>query len=165
MVLQISTCMIFSENKILLIKRNKAPYKDWYAFPGGKVEKHESTMNAVIREIMEETGLSVNPSIYCSLYEDLVENSKILISFELYYYYEFIDKTEIISSEEGELEWYSIDEMPINIVPSDARVLELFRKDREPIKARCQLEQIETSGLKYRLINWEFRGEYNVIKD
>ncbi len=49
---------IVSFNKrILLIKRLKEPFKDRWAFPGGFVDYGESPLNAVIRELQEETSL------------------------------------------------------------------------------------------------------------
>jgi len=42
---------------IVLIKRLNDPFKGYYALPGGIVEYGESTENAVLRELKEETGL------------------------------------------------------------------------------------------------------------
>lgn len=44
-------------NEFLLIKRAKPAYKNWLAFPGGKVEKDESPKDAAKRELLEETNL------------------------------------------------------------------------------------------------------------
>ena len=58
-------CLIEDGNRILLQNRVK---KDWqgyalpgqgYALPGGHVEPGESFVDAVIREMKEETGLTV----------------------------------------------------------------------------------------------------------
>lgn len=56
-------CLIEDGDKILLQNRVK---KDWrgYALPGGHVEPGESFVDAVIREMKEETGLTVlNPRL------------------------------------------------------------------------------------------------------
>ena len=47
------------EGKILLIKRGKDPYKNYWALPGGHVEFDETVEESVIREVKEETGLTV----------------------------------------------------------------------------------------------------------
>lgn len=46
-----------SNGRLLLIKRRNDPYKDHWALPGGFVEVGETTENAVIREMKEETNL------------------------------------------------------------------------------------------------------------
>lgn len=43
---------------ILLIKRGKWPFKSCWALPGGFLEQDETTMQAAVRELQEETGLS-----------------------------------------------------------------------------------------------------------
>jgi len=56
-------CLIEDGNRILLQNRVK---KDWqgYALPGGHVEPGESFVDAVVREMKEETGLTViNPRL------------------------------------------------------------------------------------------------------
>lgn len=54
-------CVIFGfddgELKILLIERNKEPFKDWWALPGYIVEQNESIDHAAERILYELTGL------------------------------------------------------------------------------------------------------------
>lgn len=56
-------CLIRNkEGKVLVQDRMK---KDWpgLTFPGGHVENNESTFDAAIREILEETGLLIDPQL------------------------------------------------------------------------------------------------------
>lgn len=55
-------CVVFgpydTEMKLLLIMRNKPPYKGKWALPGGFLEGNETLEEAAIRELQEETGIS-----------------------------------------------------------------------------------------------------------
>lgn len=57
------TMMVMIENETgeLLVQDRKK--KDWpgWTFPGGHVEKEEGSFDAAVREIEEETGLTVQP--------------------------------------------------------------------------------------------------------
>lgn len=48
------------ENKILMCKREKEPYKGKFNLVGGKVEKNEKEFDAAYRELQEETGITNN---------------------------------------------------------------------------------------------------------
>ena len=57
---QVVSAAIFEGDKILLIKRGNNPHKGKWSFPGGRVEVGESNLKAIKREILEETGLSID---------------------------------------------------------------------------------------------------------
>ena len=46
------------EDKILMCKREKEPYKGKFNLVGGKVEKGENELHAAYRELEEETGIT-----------------------------------------------------------------------------------------------------------
>jgi 8-oxo-dGTP diphosphatase len=58
------------DDKIVLIKRKNPPFKDYWAFPGGFVEYGETTENAVLREIYEETSLKTKIKHLLGVYSD-----------------------------------------------------------------------------------------------
>lgn len=51
-----SRAIIIKGSKIAMVKSLK---EGFYKFPGGGIEKGESSIDALIREVLEETGLSV----------------------------------------------------------------------------------------------------------
>ena len=53
--------VVVHKNRLLLIQRGKEPAKGEWAIPGGRVELGETMHAAVVREIMEETGISILP--------------------------------------------------------------------------------------------------------
>ena len=55
------------EDKILMCKRTKEPYKGKLNLVGGKVEKDEDELYAAYRELEEETGITKNDIILTNL--------------------------------------------------------------------------------------------------
>ena len=51
--------VVVKNDRVLLIKRNKPPGEGLWAIPGGRVELGETLQQAAEREIMEETGLTI----------------------------------------------------------------------------------------------------------
>ena len=49
-----------AQGNIVLIKRKYPPFKDYYALPGGFIEKGENPKQAIRREVKEETNLNIN---------------------------------------------------------------------------------------------------------
>ncbi len=51
--------VVIQDGKILLGKRDSEQYKGYWVLPGGFVERNETTEEAVVREVKEETGAKV----------------------------------------------------------------------------------------------------------
>ena len=105
-------CLIQDENKILLQNRVKEDWKG-YTFPGGHVEAGESFVDAVIREMKEETGLTVTNPKLVGIKQFPINNGRYIVL--LFKATEFTGT--VTSSDEGEMEWIDIDELPnVNVV-------------------------------------------------
>lgn len=52
--------IVFKDNKVLLVRRGKPPSENMWAIPGGSVEIGETLQHAAEREILEETGITIN---------------------------------------------------------------------------------------------------------
>lgn len=50
---------VIKDEKVLLIRRGTAPFKNYWCLPGGIAELGESLEEACIREIREETGVEI----------------------------------------------------------------------------------------------------------
>jgi len=56
---KVTAIIEFHKNQILLVKRGTVVFKGYWALPGGRVDVGETGEEAVVREVKEETGLSV----------------------------------------------------------------------------------------------------------
>jgi 8-oxo-dGTP diphosphatase len=59
-----------SAGRVLLIRRKNEPFKGAYALPGGFVDIGETTEAACRREVLEETGLSVDDLQLIGVYSE-----------------------------------------------------------------------------------------------
>lgn len=53
--------VVVEEGRVLLVRRGTEPLKGHWSLPGGLIELGEPLLAAVVREVREETGLTVDP--------------------------------------------------------------------------------------------------------
>lgn len=101
-------CLVYSGDKILVQERNK---KDWpgLTFPGGHVEKGENFIASVIREVKEETGLTIYDPLLCGMEEYKTDNNDERYLM-LFYKTDKFDG-ELKSSKEGKVFWINKDDL------------------------------------------------------
>jgi len=97
------------DNKVLLAKRNKAPFVGHWVAPGGKVELGESPHNCAIRELCEETDLIAKNAILRGVITEKAPRTDWHWLIFAYVVTEFDGK---ITKEhrEGELQWWNVNE-------------------------------------------------------
>ena len=105
-------CMIEDLEKQRVVMQYRSPESNrWsgYAFPGGHVEDGEAFAESVIREIYEETGLTIqNPQLVGIKNWPLDTGERYIV-----FCYKATEFTGILqSSEEGEVSWVQKDQIP-----------------------------------------------------
>lgn len=118
-------CLIHTGDSYLLQDRVK---KEWrgYTLPGGHIEPGESVVDAVVREMKEETGLTIRSPRLCGVKQFPIEGGRYLV---------FLFETdkfegELASSEEGEMHWVKISELSkVNLVEDFDELIEVMLSD------------------------------------
>ena len=95
-------CMVSDQNGNILVQDRRNP--DWpgITFPGGHVEPGESFGASVIREVFEETGLTIENPVLCGVKQFQTRREERYVVF-LYRADQF--SGELRSSDEGEVFW------------------------------------------------------------
>lgn len=97
-------------NKVVLQYRSPERYKKWsgYAFPGGHIEEGESLVESVIREVYEETGLTIaDPKLVAVKDWEPDEGGRYIV----FCYKATRFSGQLRSSEEGEVSWVEKDQL------------------------------------------------------
>ena len=118
-------CMIYDKNKVVVIDRQK---KDWpgITFPGGHVELGESFTDSVIREVNEETGLTIMSPQLCGIKDWCENDCRYIVLF--YKTNKFSGNLE--SSDEGKVWWEAIENLPNLKLSNDMNdMLRVFLED------------------------------------
>ena len=120
-------CMLTRADGKMLFQKRVDP--DWpgVVFPGGHVEAGESFYASVIREMREETGLSVKAPQLCGVKQfQTKEGARYVVMLYRASQYE----GELRSSREGEVLWLSAEEAQrIGYADGFAEMLQLFLDD------------------------------------
>lgn len=120
-------CMIEDGEGRVLIQDRKDPNWPGYTFPGGHVEPGESFVGSVIREVWEETGLTIEHPTLCGIKQfQTKEGARYLV---LFYKANRFSGT-LTSSDEGEVFWLPREELDHSPLASDfAEMLKVFEDD------------------------------------
>lgn len=111
-------CVVFarceSDVKILLIERKSPPCQGCWAFPGGFMEIDETTEEAALRELQEETGLTLSLNVIHQIgaYSKVDRDPRERVITVAYY--TIIDGTAEVKGldDAAQAKWFSIKQLP-----------------------------------------------------
>ena len=113
---------------ILLIKRNNDPFKDYFALPGGFVNKGEKVEDAVIRETEEELSIKVEPIDILGVYSDPNRDPRGHIT-TIAFICKIINGEPKVADDAADLQWVEIENLKnINLAGDHSKILSDYRK-------------------------------------
>ena len=115
-------------NEILLIRRRNIPFKNSWALPGGYLEYNEKTEDAVIREIIEETGLFTEIINLIGVYSDPKRDPRghtVSIIYELR-----IIKGKLESGDDAtDVNFFNLNNLPDNLAFDHKKVIKDYIRE------------------------------------
>ena len=141
-------------NEVLLIKN---PRRGW-EFPGGMVEQGESVIEALKREIMEETGVEIRVIAFVGAYSNMtlkegygeLAGTMLPTSFNLTFLCEYVSGEAKMSDESRDIRWVKRDQAVemITFAPFRRRMKDMLEYDGVPSfgafrMASGQYEEVE----------------------
>jgi len=58
--IEVVAAIIHDGDRVFVTQRGYGPWKDWWEFPGGKMEEGETEQEALVREIKEELSADIH---------------------------------------------------------------------------------------------------------
>lgn len=126
-VILTNMCLIYDHEGRILVEDRIDEHWGGVALPGGHVEPGEPFVDSVIREMREETGLTIEDPKLCGLCQ--------FTHYQGLRYIVLLFKTdkfsgELHSSEEGEVFWLNREDIgQYKTVPDFGQILEAFEND------------------------------------
>ena len=151
--------IIIKGTKILTCHMRTPEGKDYYTLPGGKQRPDELMIDALKREVQEETGLTVSNLQNCGYIQwyNPIKQSQ---------YFVFLFKTSTFSGEltgsvEGNVKWMTLDEMLAGkLAPNMTKYLAVFQNENIP-----QAYGISGQGLNLVISQGNCISEYKKMVD
>ena len=122
--IEVVAAIIRKGDKIFATQRGYGDWKDWWEFPGGKIEPGESPEEALKREIREElsTEISVDKFL-CTVEYDYPK-----FHLTMHCFWCSIESGNLILKEHEAAKWLSLDQLDsVNWLPADKIVIEQIK--------------------------------------
>ena len=120
-------CMIYDNNCNVVVQDKINQSWGGITFPGGHIEKQESFVDSVIREVKEETGLIIkNPKLCGIKWWEVKRNKRYVVL--LFKTNEYCGTLK--SSNEGKVFWTKLETLKtLNLAESFDKIIDVFCED------------------------------------
>lgn len=118
------------QNRIFATQRGSGDWKDWWEFPGGKIEPGETAEQALHREIWEEleTRIRIEKLLHT------IEWDYPKFHLTMHCFLCTLESGELILKEHEAARWLAPDELDsVQWLPADIQVIEMLKRDTAKI--------------------------------
>lgn len=121
--IEVVAAIIEHEGKIFATQRGYGEWKDWWEFPGGKMESGESCEEALVREIREELATEIKVGELLTT----VEYDYPKFHLTMHCFLCSVVSGELSLLEHEDARWLSRDELhSVKWLPADEGIIELL---------------------------------------
>ena len=126
-VILTNLCMVYDDAGNILVQDRKDPSWPGICFPGGHIEPGESFVESVIREVWEETGLTIENPVLCGTKQFPTKNGE---RYVVFFYKTNRFSGELKSSDEGAVFWIPRVDLPkYRMVEDFLDMVKVFEQD------------------------------------
>lgn len=119
--IEVVAAIIVRDGRIFATQRGYGEWRDWWEFPGGKIEPGESTEDALKREIREELGTEIEVDELLTT----VEYDYPKFHLTMHCYLCTIISGDLSLLEHEDARWLALDELDcVKWLPADKDVIE-----------------------------------------
>ena len=123
--IKVVAAVIRKGNYVFATQRGYGEYKDWWEFPGGKIEEGETPENALVREIKEELDSDITVGTFLTTVEH--DYPSFHLSMDCYWCNVKSGKLTLLEHEAAK--WLPLDDLwQVNWLPADVKVVEAIEK-------------------------------------
>ena len=124
--IEVVAAIIRKEDRIFATQRGYGEWKDWWEFPGGKMEVEETPKEALAREIREELSAEINVGELLTT----VEYDYPAFHLKMHCYLCSLIGEALHLNEHEAARWLTKNELDsVKWLPADLGVIELLKKD------------------------------------
>ena len=118
--ISVVAAIIIKENKIFATQRGYGEFKDWWEFPGGKIESGETPEEALKREIIEELDTEISVDKYLTTVD--YDYPSFHLNMRCYICHIIKGKLELLEAEQAK--WLTTKDIDtVNWLPADEIIL------------------------------------------
>ena len=124
--IEVVAAVILHENRIFATQRGYGEWKDWWEFPGGKMEAGETPEDALVREIREELSAEISVDEFLCT----VEYDYPAFHLKMHCYLCSLLTEALHLNEHEAARWLSEDELDsVKWLPADMEVVEKIKDE------------------------------------